>query len=119
MHAPATLGSWLIILQIGRSSIHFTSSLGANTTQDPRQLRVYAPCSPNRSFSAIIDRTLQPSSLHTSKLGPFRSDAFRNARTINRGFPSYLTARPDFLLPGPRFPRRVFPREVETTALGL
>ena len=118
MRVHATLGSWLIILRIGRWQ-YASSLIWANAKQDPRQLRIYPPCSPERSFSAIIDTTFQPSSLHTSKLGPFRSYALRNACTINRRFPSYLTARPDILLPRPGFPRRVFPREVETTTLGL
>ena len=120
MRARATPGSWLIILRTGRSLPYTTLSLlYANARQDPRQLRVYPACSPKRAYSANTDTAQQPSSSHASKLGPFRSDTFHNARTIDRRVPPYLTARPDILLPGPRFPRRVFPREVETSALGL
>ena len=118
MCARATLENWLIIQKIGGYSKHLPS-VWANTRQDPRELRIYPPSSPNWSFSANIDTVVQPSSLRTSKLGPRCSDAFCNARTINRRIPSHLIACPHIYLPRPRPPCSFFPREMETTALGL
>ena len=98
-----------------------TSSLHQLTTvrQDPRELRIHAPQSPEWPFPTIIDPTVQPSSLHSAELRPRRSYAFCNARTIGRRFPSHLAACPHVFLPRSRFPRSLFPRQMETTALGL
>src|SRR5579863_5107855 len=61
-----------------------------NASQDPRELRIHTPSSPRWPFPALIDTTIQPSSPHSSQLGPRCPCAFCNARTIDRGFPSHL-----------------------------
>jgi len=118
----ATQESWPIIQKIGgHSVVTSTSGLHQLTTvrQDPRELRIHPPSSPEWPFPATIDPTVQPSSLHAAELRPRRSYAFCNARTIDRKFPSHLAACPHLFLPRSRSPLSLFPRQMETTALGL
>lgn len=106
---------WCALRRTSTSSLHQLTTV----RQDPRELRIHPSQSPEWPFTAIVDPTVQASSLHSAELRPRRSYAFCNARTIDRSFPSHLTACPHVFFPRSRSPRSLFPRQMETTALGL